>query len=311
MATDKKRPFDRLDADESPIFARQLEYVQSRVFEEKLTPVNYSKYLPVTSEMPMGATTMTRRYFKGFGRAKMIADFAKDFPRVDIGGSEVSVKAKDIGVSYGYSIDEIRRAIYAGLDLEQRRANMARVAVERMLDSLAWLGDADYGIQGFLKYPGTTEFTIPATGTSTTKTWSTKTPAQILTDLNGIKNAVYIGTSGVESINTILLPMAQLDLIKNTVFSAGSDTTVLEFFLRNNPGIAVEELRQLDGAGTGATDMIIGYKKDPQYLSFELPMPFEVFEADKEGMTYSIPCRARVVGTLVYFPSSVAWGEGI
>jgi len=312
MIENKNRPANRLDADESPLFARSLDYVMTQVFEEKLAPVTFRSYLPVTSEMPVGATTMTRRVFKGFGHAKMLSDYSNsDFPRVDVGGHEISVTAKDIGVSYGYSIDEIRRAIYGGIDLESRRAIMARIAIERKLDALAWSGDADYNIVGFLNYPGIGEYTVPATGTGTTKTWSTKTPAQILTDLNGIKSQVYISTNGVESINTILLPMAQFDLIKNTPMGTASDTTIYTFFKENNPGIEIAELRQLDGAGAGSADRMIGYRKDPNYVRFEVPVPLETFEAERDGMNYVIPMRSRTAGVMVFYPLSVAFGDGI
>jgi hypothetical protein len=308
--SDVKSPL-RLDAAESAFFTRQLEYIKAKSYDEKLAPLNYAQFLPVSGEAPLGATNITWRSYKGFGLAKIISDYAKDFPRTDIGGEEHSIKLKDIGVSFGYSIQEIRRAQFGGLDLEQRKANNARRAVEQKINSLAWVGDATHGIQGFIKYPGTTEYTVPATGTSTTKTWSTKTAAQILTDLNGIKNAVYIGTNGVEMIDTILLPMAQFDLIKNTLIGTSSDTTVYEFFVRNNPGITIAAVRELDGAGTAGADMFIAYKNDSDHLSFELPLAFEQFEAEREGMEYTIPCHAICAGTLVYYPQSISWGEGI
>jgi len=301
----------RLDADESPLFERELTYVQARALEEKLAPLNYAKYIPVSSEMPIGATNFVWREFKNFGQARMYSDYGTDIPRVDVGGTEHTVKVKDVVAGFGYNIFEIRRAIYGGFPLEQRKANAARVAIERKIDKLAWNGDANYSIQGFIKYPGTTEVTLPATGTGSTKTWSTKTADQILTDLGLIKNGVYFGTNGVEEINTILIPMAQLDLIKNMQKSTASDTTVYEYFVRNNPGITLEAIREVDGAGTGGLDMIIGYKKSPEILRFELPLAFEQFPPQLSGVEYKVICHSQVVGCIVYYPLAISWAEGL
>jgi hypothetical protein len=301
----------KLDEAGGIYFTRQLEYVKARAIEEKLAPLTYAQFLPVSGEMPLGATNFVWRQYKGYGMARMISDYAKDFPRVEVGATENSITVKDLGISYGYTINEIRRAQYAGVDLETRKAAMARRGIEQKLNSLAWFGDAAYGIQGFIKYPGTTEYTVPSTGTGSTKTWSTKSADQILTDLNGLKNAVYLTTNGIEQIDTILMPMAQLDLIKNLRMNTYNDTTVYEFFLRNNPGIAIAAVRELDGAGTGGTDVIIGYKRDSEHVEFQVPLQFEQFEAEKSGMEYVIPCHAACAGVIVYLPLSVSFGEGI
>ena len=64
-----------------------------------------------------------------------------------------SVKPKDIGDSYGYSIQEIRRAAMAGMPLEARRATAARQAIDDKIDYIAWYGDTATNLKGFLDYP--------------------------------------------------------------------------------------------------------------------------------------------------------------
>lgn len=299
----------KMDANESAFFAKQLEYVKSQTYDEKMAPLDFMRFIPVSSEAPLGATNITWRSYTSYGMAKFIADYAKDFPRVDLGGKEESVKLHELGASYGWSITEIRRAQMAGVALETRKARAVRRAFEQKMDSIAWNGDADRNLPGFIKYTGSTEYTVPNPGSGTE--WVNKTADQILTDLNGIKNAVYIGTNGVEQINTILMPLEQFDLIKNTRVGTNSDTTIYEFFTRNNPGIMVEGTRYMKGAGTAGADVIQGYARDADHLEFHVPMMFEQFEAEKEGMEYKIPCHAIVGPVVAYYPAAIAWGEGI
>lgn len=302
---------DRLDAGESVFFKRQLEFVKNATYDEKLAPLKYMQLLPISAEAPSGATEITWRSFKTFGLAKLIADYATDFPRIDVGGVEHTVKIKDIGAMYAYNLKDIKRAALTNTPLLAKKAIGVRRAIEQKLNSIAWNGDADGNIQGFINYPGITEFTVPNTGTGATKTWSTKTPDQILTDLNGIVAAIVEGTSGVEYPDTILLPITQLTLLKNTRVGTTSDTTILKFFQDNNPGITLDWLKELDGAGAGGTDMFIAYKKDAEHLTFEIPVAFEQLEEDKEGMEYQVPCRAETAGVIVYYPSSICFGNGI
>lgn len=303
---------NRLDSDESIFFTRQLEYIFQKTYDEPLADLKFAQLLPVSNEIPEWATEGTWRSYRMFAQAKIIADYAKDYPRAGIGGTEHTFKVKDIGAAYGYTIPEIKRAAKAGLDLVQRKATAARRAIEQKLNTLAWFGDSTHGLQGFFKYPGTQEYVVPATGTGTSKLWSKKTPDQILTDLNGIVTQIVTTTKGKERPDTILLPWTLLSLIKNTRVGTYSDATIFKFFTDNNPDISIEALPELENAGTGGTiDLAIAYKKDPDHVTFQVPLAFTQGEADKEGMEYTIPCMGRCAGVQVYYPLSVAWMEGI
>lgn len=300
-----------LDAGETAYLAGQLRYIKNRAYDEVLAPLKYSQLFPISSEAPAGATEITWRSYKGFGLAKIIADYASDFPRVDIGGTENTIKIKDIGAAYAYTLKEIRRSALSGENLPARKAVTVRRVIEEKINSLAWVGDSEAGIQGFINYPGTTEYTVPSTGTGVTKTWATKTADQILTDLNGIMNSVVVGTSGVEVPDTILLPLTQFNLIKNTRMSTYADTTIYQFFVMNNPGITITWVRDLTDAVSPGVHKYFAYKKDAEHLSFELPVAFEQLQEEKDGAEYFVPCMATVGGIIVYYPASIAWGSGI
>jgi len=300
----------RLDSKESAFFQRQVEYVKTRTYDTKYKNLKAVTLIPVSTEAPSGAVNIVYRSFSQIGTAKIIADYAKDFPRVDIYGTEETVKVFGIGVSYGYSIPEIRRAAMAGLSLEQRRANTAKRANDEKVDGLAWDGDSDYNIQGLIDYPGITEYTVPA-GAASTKTWVTKTPDEIIADMAGIISAVSEATNGREEPNQIILPIAQYRLIKTTRMTDGDSSTILKFFLDNNPGVSVDWVNELDEAGASSTDRFMAYTRDPDHLTLEIPQPFEQFEADKDGMEYVVPCHSECAGVIVYYPTAVAYGDGI
>lgn len=301
----------KLDANESAFFNRQLEYIKARTYDTKYKPLKALMLIPVSTEIPQGANQVTYRTFTSIGFAKVIADYAKDFPRVDVYGEEFTVKVKDIGDSYGYSIKEIRAAAYAGTNLNQRRANAARLAIDQKIDKIAWNGDADYNIQGFIDYPGMNEYTVPD-GAALSPLWVDKTGDEIIADMNGIVTTIMVDTNGVEIPNTLLLPLEQFNLVSSTRMTDGNTMTILEFFLKNNPYVkTVDWLNELKGAGAGGTDRMIAYDRSPEKVTFELPQPFEQFTAQQEGMEFKVPCMATTAGVIMYYPLSAAYGDGI
>lgn len=300
-----------LDANESAFFKRELEHVKSASYDVKFRPNKALSIFPVDTSAGPAATEITWRQYTRVGLAKMVSDYAHDFPRVDIYGTEQSIKPKNVGASYGYSIEEIRRAQMAGLPLETRRATTARQAIDDKIDAIAWTGDTATGLKGFINYAGISEYTV-VSGTSGLKAWASKTSDEILKDMNGMTHYVVEATNGIEQPDTMLLPLAQYNLIKTKRLGDGSDETVMSYFMKTNQYIKrIEWLVELDGAGSTASDRAMVFVNDASHLTLELPAPFESFEADKKGLEYSIPCMARTAGMIVYFPASVAYADFI
>jgi len=300
----------RLDAGESAFFARELEYVKRKTYDQKLKQLKAKMLIPVSNEAPSGIGEITWRRYDAVGIAKIISDYAKDFPRVDIYGTEETAKVHGIGAAYGYSIIEIRRSRLVGKRLEQRRATAARRSVEEKSDSVAWNGDPDYGIQGLIDYPGITEYTVPNPGSGTE--FINKEPLEILADLNGIVTAVVSVTNGVESPDTLILPVDQFELINNTPIGDNADKTILTFFLENSRHInTVEWVVELAGAGAGGTDRMMVYTRDEDHLTLEIPQPFEQFPVQQRAMEFEIMCHEETGGVIVYYPQAVAYADGI
>jgi hypothetical protein len=307
----RKNPMN-LDAGESAFFKRELEYVKSKSYDAKLKQLKGLMILPISTEANAGATQITFRAYKGVGFAKIIADYAKDFPRVDVYGEEKTVKIHGIGDSYGYSIKEIRESQFSGKRLDVRRSETAKRAIEEKLNSISLLGDAATGLYGLINYPGITNYTVLNDGTSSSKTWAAKTPDQIVRDVVGMVNAVMTPTSGREVPDTLLLPMAQYNDIATRRMGTASDITVLEYILKTSPAIKkVEWLLELTGAGASTTDRMMVLSNDANNITFEMPQPFEQFDAQQEGMEFKVPCHAETAGVIVYYPLSIAYGDGI
>ena len=304
-----KKSIMRLDATETAFFKRQLEYVKSKTYDTKYRTLKSQMLIPVSNEAPSGADYIVWYSFSKAGIAKIISDYAHDFPRVDVYAKENQSKVFSIGTSYGFSVKEIRRAQMANSNLETRRAETAKRANDEKVDKLCWTGDASRNIQGFFNYPGITSYTL-VTGVGGFL-FSQKTSDEIIFDMTGLLSAISVPTNGREEANTILLPREQYNLIKNKRMEGGSDKTVMTFFLSNNPGVEIFALDELNGAGASGTDRMMAYVRDPEHLTQEIPQPFEQLEEEKTGMEYTIPCHSEFGGVVIYYLQSVAYCDGI
>jgi hypothetical protein len=305
-------PVSRLDANEGAFFKRELEHIKQKSYDAKYKELKGLTLIPISAEANIGATEITWRKFFGIGFAKIISDYANDFPRVDTYGEEATVKIKGIGSSYGYSIKEIRQSIYSGKRLDQRRANFARRANDEEINAIAISGDTASGLNGLINYPGITGATILADGTGAAKTWASKTPDQIIRDVNTLLNAVVVTTNARELPDTLLLPLTQYNDIATRRVSSVSDTTVMEYILRTSPYLKkIDWLIELAGAGALGVDRALVYCKDEDHLTLEIPQPFEQFDPQMRGMEYNIPCHSETAGVIVYYPLSIAYGDGI
>ena len=308
-----QQAFINLDSAQTIFFARELESRKAQTYDVIKAPLKAFELIPVSTEAGPGAESIVYEQYDSTGIAKLIANYADDLPRADVKGKEFFAPIKSIGNSYGYSLQEIRAAQMAGKSLEQRKANAAVRAQREKWNRIAFFGDADTGLPGWLSNANVPNAPVDdGAGSGDPTEWADKTPAEILKDMNDAVNGIVDLTNGAESPNTIVMPIAQYTLIATTNAGTGTDTTILEYFLRNSPFIdSVEWANELKGAFTGDADGFIVYDRSPDKMTFEMPQDFEQLPVQERGLEFVIPCHSRVGGTIIYYPLSQRFAYGI
>lgn len=300
-----------LDSVETGIFNRELKHVKTKSYDVLKKPLAAFTLFPVSNEVNAGAETITYEQYESIGIAKIISDYAQDLPRCDIKGREFTSRVKSVGNSYGYSRQDIRAFQLAGKPFQQRKANSAVEAQMRTWNSIAFNGDTEHNLQGLFTNANIPTVSLPADGNSNGGTNSTKlehkTPQQMVRDLNTIANSIFNATGGVERPDTLVVTPDVYSLIHSTPRSDNSDTTVAEYFLRNNPFINnIQFAIEFEGAGTGGADVTMAYERSPDKLTLEMPMMFTQGMPQEKGLTYEIPCESRIGGLIIYYPLSIA-----
>jgi hypothetical protein len=302
--------FTRLDAAENVFLERELEHVKATAYEVRYPELRAREFIPVAYDTPSGTETIVYQEYDAVGTAKLIASYSDDLPRVDVLSREVRAPVRGLGDSYGYSRQEIRAAMQARRPLVDRKARMARRAIEILVDEIASTGHVS-GLKGLLNIANALGYTVPADGTGTSALWSTKSADLILRDLNGIVAYMVAQTKGVERPNTILLPEPQYDLIAGMPRSTVSDTTVLEFWRRTRPEITLDKWHRCAGAGASSTNRMVAYRKAPEVLWLEMPLEFDQTPPEQRGLSFVVACEARTGGVICPLPLAIAYGDGL
>ncbi|GAB6170556.1 DUF2184 domain-containing protein [Paradesulfitobacterium aromaticivorans] len=197
----------------------------------------------------------------------MQADIGKDIYKVFTWGNILKIPFVDQAKlqNIGRSLDDI---LDKGI----------RLNYNKTIDKNVYTGLA--GNTGIVNDPGVTAASV-ANGAAGTPAWSTKTPDEILNDIN---QAMVAGWAASEydltgMPNHILIPPSQYAYLVATKISSAGNISILQFLLENNIGknqgvdLAIMPSRWCIGAGAGGTDRMVAYANDEDKVYFDLTVP--------------------------------------
>lgn len=299
--------------------AQTLSFVQGQfynitqtVYEAKYPSLDYGRLVFVDTSGPEWAPgTMTYTSDQS-GRANWQSGYAKDVPLADVNQDMQLSSNYMAAIGYQWNIEEVNGAMgFPGASLPDRRARAARRAYEQFMFDLAVVGSEEKGLGGLINYPGVTTTTAPADGTGGVSHWvnaageGTKTPAQIVRDINIALQGVNNATFQTELADTILLPVEAYNYIAATPYSATTMETILSFVQRTNiytmqtgNPLTIRTVRELStGDANGTGGRMVAYKNDQDYVKLHLPMPFRFLGVYQDGpLNWVVPGIFRTGG---------------
>lgn len=303
------------EADGAVFFARELDAMKARTYDVQYPELKFREMFPVSNEAGAGAETISYMSFDQTGIAEYIGAGASDLPRADIGGKETIIPVRNLGISVGYTTDEIRKSIRVGRSLDQRKMASAVRGNEVKMNQVAWFGDADKGHLGVFTHPNIPTAGAP-NGGGGSPLWVNKTPDEILKDMNDACNDVFTVTKMVESVNTLALDPDNYALIATTARSTTSDLTILEYFKRNKPEVEVIPCNECSASvraefGLSSDNVLLAYNRSPEKISFEEPMPLIWHPEQRRGLEILVPAESSIGGFNAYYPMSLNIVTGI
>lgn len=299
---------------------QQATLIERQIYAIRYPDIQYQTLIPVDTSAPEWVTSVTCVSMDSVGAAAWFSGKAQDVPNVELTRDKVETSIAMAAIGYRYDLEELGKAQLLGMNLPTDKANAARRVAEEFIDRVAITGDAAKGLTGLVNAATPTATTAPADGTGSATTFASKTPDQVMRDINGQLSGIFTGSLGTEMADTILLPYAVLLDLSTRRIDAVNQTTILEWIERNNiytrttgqPLTIRGVFGHLDTAGAGATKRLVVYRRSPEVLKMHLPMPFRFLPPWQVGpFLFEVPGIFRLGGVDIRRPASVRYLDGI
>ena len=299
-------------------FNQQLTHIVARLFMVKYKEIKFRDAFRINNEGGAGVTSVQLNVWDMGGSAKIIGHYSDDLPSSGAGATQVTVPIRWIGDSFHWSWMEIEQAAYAGVGLKDMRAMAANKAIEIKLNNIAFGVDeeaTDAGIYGLMNNPNVPDAPV-VDGASGETEWETKTPNEILLDINNAFSTVSVTTDGVHQPNMLSMPIKQWNLLATTRISDLVETTLLQFIVKQSPWISsMEQIKkqpELAGAGPNGEDIFYVYQDDDEVAEFYIPYEKNTPVGTLvDGIAYKTPMICSTGGLDIRYPLAYYKGVGI
>jgi len=222
-----------------------------------------------------------------------------------------------------YSIPELEAAIKLGRPVDQQKFEGLNLKHQMDIDQLVYVGDATVTTTGMMNSTAVTATTAPATGTGNTTTWATKTPQQILADVNTLLQNTWAASGYAVIPDRMLIPPVQYGILINQPVTNAGSMSILKFLEENNLAaqrggkLTILPLKWSIGMGVGGTPQVLGtvdraiaYSKDP--LRTRYPMtPLQKTALQYVGIYHVTTYYCRLGQTEIIYPETFAYLDGI
>ena len=294
------------------------------LIREPLTSVTYPRDLPIETGGGwvdyVSAMSVAYGLTGGAQGSPVHAGGANVVPIVQASLDKGLFKAHTFAVAMRVMFVDMAKSNFIGRSLDQILTDGIRLAYDKHMDANAYVGIPEYGTTGLINDPDATE-TTAAAGAATTTTWSTKTPAEILKDINDALTASWAAAEYDESgmPNHILLPYEQYTYILNTPVSQLATESILDYVMKNNiatkngRGLFIGGTRWLKGAGTGTSDRMVVYNNDKRFVKLDelVPLSRVMTSPNAAEVCYDTSYMANISEVQMFYPQTVLYVDGI
>lgn len=290
-------------------YISQLTNLEAKVYETLYPDIIFDQLVPVDTSDPEWIDQVAYMSFNAVTMAKFIAANGRDLPQSDIDASISYIPVGYAGNSYGYSLEELRKAAAMRIPLDATKARITYRGARQFQQQIAFFGDASRNMYGLFNHPN-----VPLD--NSTINWNTATGPEMVAALNSLLIKVWNQSNTRHVANTLLLPTTIWSIISSKRMDTGTDTTVLEFFRRNNNSTGVTgqplDIRAvlwLNTAGTGGVPRMMAYEKNQDNLTMRMPIPWRSLPPQATALRLEVPCEMKLSGTEFRYPLSAAYRD--
>ena len=308
-------------------YVNQLENFD-QTLHQPLVEVSWGRDIQLRGNVSLAneSTSFTRQGFGATGTqsSKLAKGPAKPFisanstaiPGVSINGEKLVTPLRPLAREIGFTFIELQRSQLLGQPIDQQQMFALQQLYQMETDAMVYIGDSDVGAEGLVNSSLVSVSNAP-NGAGGTATWATKTPLEILADVNSILQLSWAAAGFAVCPAELRLPPAQYSLISTMLVSSAGSVSVLKYLAENcianninGKPLNIQPLKWLTGAGVGGVDRMIAYTNDVNRVRFPM-VPIQRQTAYYKGIHFLCPYVYAFGEVEFVYPETVRYMDGI
>jgi hypothetical protein len=211
---------------------------------------------------------------------------------------------------------ELASAMQAGRPIDSQKYDVIKLKHTMDVDQLVYTGDTVINSFGLTNHPTVTNLTN-VTGGTWQAAITAGTPNVILAQVNEVLSSVWQASAWAVMPTELRVPPAQFGLLVSNVVSTAGNVSILRFLqenslcnTQNGRPLNIQPLKWLNGRGTGATQRMVAYTKQYNYMRY--PMTALQRTPLEWRSLYNLTTYWGRLGMIeVVYPETVGYRDGI
>lgn len=304
-------------------FVNQLDNLDKRLYEP-LYSVTWGRDINLRTGITMAneSTSFIRSNIGAIGTQSAsgkpwISPNTTTLPGVSINGERVTLPLRLLGQEVSYTSVELERSQLIGQPIDAQKFNALNVLCQMSTDEMVYIGDSAVGAEGLLNSTLVTAASVTADGSGSSTLWSTKTPDQILRDVNDMITAAWQASGFSVCPDKLLLPPAQYAYIASQKVSTAGNVSIMTFLEDNSISLRVngrkleiQPVKWLTGRGTAGADRMVCYTNDEDRVRFPM-VPIRRETPYYLGIKFNAPYIWAFGEVEFVYPETVIYRDGI
>ena len=303
-------------------FVNQLDNLDRKLYEP-LYNVTWGRDINLRTGITMAneSTSFIRSNIGGIGTQRAqgkpwISPNTTTLPGVSVNGERIVLPLRLLGQEISYTSVELERSQLVGQPIDAQKFDAMNIMYQMNTDEMVYVGDTDVGATGLVNSSLVTSAAV-ANGTAGTPAWATKTPDEILKDVNDMVTAAWQASGFAACPDKVLLPPAQFAYISSQKVSNAGNVSILQFLEDNSISLRVngrkldiQPVKWLTGRGAAGADRMVAYTNQEDKVRFPM-VPVRRETPYYLGIKFNAPYIWAFGEVEFIYPETVVYRDGI
>lgn len=303
-------------------FVNQLDNLDRKLYEP-LYNVTWGRDINLRTGITMAneSTSFIRSNIGGIGTQNAqgkpwISPNTTTLPGVSVNGERVVLPLRLLGQEISYTSVELERSQLIGQPIDTQKFDAMNIMYQMNTDEMVYVGDTGVSATGLLNSSLVTSGSV-ANGAAGTPQWTTKTPDEILKDVNDMVTAAWQASGFAVCPDKVLLPPAQFAYISGQKVSTAGSVSILQFLEDNSIALRVngrkldiQPVKWLTGRGAAGADRMVAYTNQEDKVRFPM-VPVRRETPYYLGIKFNAPYIWAFGEVEFPYPETVIYRDGI